>query len=48
MNRGECFFCKSIIQQVYHDDGTKIHDVKSPLESKSASEDNIAVRRRAL
>lgn len=26
MNRGDCFFCKAPILQVFLDDGTKIHD----------------------
>lgn len=27
MNRGDCFFCKTPIQQVFLKDGTKIHDI---------------------
>ncbi|CAG7734881.1 unnamed protein product [Allacma fusca] len=45
MNRGECFFCKAVIQQVFTDDGEKIHDIiqdsDTPSETTLAQEEDI-------
>lgn len=37
MNRGECFFCKATIQQVFTDDGSKIHDIVSSKKADESS-----------
>lgn len=36
MNRGECFFCKGVIEKVIDDDGVVLHDVNAPSQDSDS------------